>query len=199
MSFRTHLRDTIERAANPRHKFGHQPRLYTLSQQIGSGLSYDDDVVYAAIWLHDLGVFIGVRPEDPAALAQWDCVGYILDRAPAILAESGFPAAKIPAVVEVIRTHQSHSTPTTLEGSIVRDADILEQLGAVACMRTISKLDSDTRFHTFTSVRDALQKQLDTLPQKLQLPASHKLAEPRIRILSEFLAALAAETGADLY
>src|SRR5260370_474974 len=90
---RAAIQDFIEANANPQHKYGHQPRLYALTQQIGEGLAYDDDVVYAAVWLHDLGVFIGHRPESAAALKTWDHAAYITTKAPAILTESAFPTA----------------------------------------------------------------------------------------------------------
>jgi uncharacterized protein len=197
--YRAHLRAYLAREANPRHKFGHQPRLYALTQQIGAGLAYDDDVVFAAVWLHDLGVFVGHRPEDPIALQAWDHVAYITQKAPAILTEAGFPAAKIPAVLEVIRTHQPQDTPLTLEATIARDADILEQLGAVGILRTVAKLGSDTRFNTFTDAVTALRKQLTTLPAKLLLQSSKVLAVPRIRTLQAFLEATTAEAGENLY
>ena len=68
LSFRIAIADYIRREARPVEKFGHQPRLYALACRIGEGLQYDDDVLYAAAWLHDLGVFIGHRPEDMDAL-----------------------------------------------------------------------------------------------------------------------------------
>src|ERR1700722_15954918 len=144
-SYRRHLRQYIECEANPPEKFGHQPRLYELAKRIGEGHTYDDDIVFAAVWLHDLGVFIGHRPEDPAALAQWNNVTYAMQRAPDILRGFDFPAAKIPAVVEAIRTHQPSFEPRTIEGIIVRDGDILEQLGAIGVLRTVCKVGRDTR------------------------------------------------------
>src|SRR5205809_1675442 len=60
-----------------------------------------------------------------------------------ILHRFGFPPGKIPVVVEVIRTHQPSSEPLTLEGIIVRDADILEQLGTTAVLRTVCKIGRD--------------------------------------------------------
>ncbi len=193
------LQRYIAREAKPVDKFGHQPRLYALTRLVGAGQSYDDDVVYAAAWLHDLGVFVGHRPEDPIALQTWDHVAYITQKAPAILTEAGFPAAKIPAVLEVIRTHQPHDTPLTLEATIARDADILEQLGAIGIIRTLAKLGSDTRFNTFTDAVTALRKQLATLPEKLLLQSSKDLAAPRIRTLQAFLEATTAEVGENLY
>ena len=113
-------------------------------------MSYDDDVVYAAAWLHDLGVFIGHRPEDPEALSRWDNVSYAMKQAPGVLARCGFPATKVVPVVEAIRTHQPHLSPTSVEGAILRDADILEQLGAIGILRVVAKVGRDTRYPTFT-------------------------------------------------
>ncbi len=197
--FRAALATYLQANADPQHKYGHQPRLYALTQQIGRGLTYDDDVVYAACFLHDLGVFIGHRPEDPAALKTWDHVAYITAKAPAILTEAGFPTEKIPAVLDVIRTHQPQDTPTTLEATIARDADILEQLGAIGITRTLAKLGSDTRFHTFTDALNALKKQLATLPGKLLLEPSKGLAAPRIQTLASFIEAMESEGGSHLH
>lgn len=198
-SYRTALETYIAANAQPVHKFGHQPRLYALAQQIGTGLTYDDDVVFAAVWLHDLGVFIGHRPEEEAALKTWDHVAYITQKAPAILSEAGFPAQKIPAVLEVIRTHQPQDTPLTLEATIARDADILEQLGAIGITRTLAKLGSDTRFHTFTDALQSIQKQREALPAKLLLESSKNLAVPRLAVMQAFLNAFQFEAGPNLY
>ncbi|MBB5344276.1 HD domain-containing protein [Tunturibacter empetritectus] len=196
--YRAAIENYIAANANPTHKFGHQPRLYALTQQIGHGRKYDDDVVFAAVWLHDLGVFIGQRPEDPEALKTWDHVAYIVEKAPAILTEVGFPAEKIPAVLDVICTHQPQDTPLTLEATIARDADILELLGAIGITRTLAKLGSDTRFCTFTEALHALKKQLATLPDQLKLDTSRALAIPRFHIMQSFLDALESEAGPNL-
>src|SRR5258708_40241181 len=105
-AYRAAIAEYIRANAKPRDKFSHQPRLYQLATQIAGDEAYDDEVVFAAAWMHDLGVFIGHRPEDPAALAVWDNVAYAMKATPALLKQFGFPAEKIPAVVEVIRTHQ---------------------------------------------------------------------------------------------
>ena len=103
--YREAIVDYIRAQAKPPDKFSHQPRLYQLAKRLAEGQPYDDDVLYAAAWLHDLGVFIGHRPEDPVALAAWDHVAYACRQAPPILRQFGFPEAKIPAVMEAIRTH----------------------------------------------------------------------------------------------
>lgn len=189
------MAEYIRLNAQPPDKFSHQPRLYNLSRQLAQNRPHDDDVLYAAAWLHDLGVFVGHRPEDPAGLAAWDCVAYAMQQAPVLLARHGFPDQKIAAVVEVIRTHQPSSEPTSFEGTVLRDADILEQLGAVSILRTVSKVGRDTRFTLFSDALRVLHKNLDELPGKLKLEQAKLLAQPRIEALREFLVAAQFEAG----
>jgi uncharacterized protein len=197
--FRQAIRSYIEREARPVEKLGHQPRLYALTQQVGAGRQYDDDVVYAAVWLHDLGVFEGHRPTTPEALAAWDNVGYAARQAPGILLRFGFPEEKIDAVVEGIRQHQPSAEPSSIEAEIVRDADILEQLGAIGVLRATCKVGRDTRFPTFTNVIELLRKALDTLPGQLRLETAQKLAQPKIAALKLFLDAVESEGTPNLY
>ena len=188
--FRSRLAEYVSSQALPKDKLGHQPRLYALTQLVGKGMSYDDDVVYAAAWLHDLGVFIGHRPEDPQALSRWDNVIYAMEQAPAALARCGFPATKVARVVAAIRTHQPHLSPTSVEGAILRDADILEQLGAIGILRVVAKIGRDTRYPTFTDAAGTLRKALADLPGSLQLDTAKALAQPKIDLLESFLRAM---------
>lgn len=186
-NFRARIVAYIRENAKPVEKFSHQPRLYELTRQLGAGLEYDDDVVFAAAWLHDIGVFIGHRPENPKALAEWDMIAYAMKTVPEVLEKVGFPHAKISAVMECIRMHQPSGNPTSTEGIILRDGDILEQLGATGIMRTVCKIGRDTRFQTFDEALKALQLNLEQLPQQLNLERSRQLAAPRFELLQAFL------------
>lgn len=194
-NYRQNLIEYIRQNANPPDKFSHQARLYELARMLAEGHSHDDDVIFAAVWLHDLGVFIGHRPGDPAQLASWDCVSYAMNQAPSLLQKLGFPSEKISAVIEVIRTHQPSTEPISFEAIVVRDADILEQLGAVGILRTVSKVGRDTRFALFSDALRVLRKNLETLPGMLKRDRAHELAQPRIDALRGFLMAAEAETG----
>ena len=193
-NFRNQLDQYLRREANPEHKYSHQPRLYALTLEIAADMTsaptYDDDIVYAAAFLHDLGVFVGHRPEDPEQLKQWNHVTYTCDRAPELLISFGFPPEKIKAVLTCIREHQPHDAPQSFEATLLRDADILEQLGAIGILRTAAKLGNDTRFHRFSDVRNSLQRALDTLPAKIRLDTTRILAAPRIAALQNFLTSL---------
>ena len=189
----------IRAEALPMDKFGHQPRLYALGVQIGRGLEYDDDILFAACWMHDLGVFIGHRPSDPLELARWNHVPYTVARSRELLAGWGFPADKLDAVAEAIRTHQPQDEPTLIEAVILRDADILEQLGAVGALRALVKVGRDTRYSTFSSVVPILETAVERLPGQLRLNSSRCLAEPRVEFLRSLIAAVSIEAGSLLF
>jgi uncharacterized protein len=197
--FRALIADLVRREARPVDKYGHQPRLYKLACMIGEGLTYDDDIVYAAAWLHDIGVFIGNRPEDPELLRKWDHVKYACDRTEVILAESKFPPGKISAVLDAIRTHQPQDDPQTIEAVILRDADILEQLGAIGILRSVSKVGRDTRYSCFSDVAPVLRRALADLPTKLRTARARELAIPKVRVLSAFLEAVDEEASGALF
>jgi uncharacterized protein len=195
--YRTALVEFIRAEARPPDKFSHQARLYQLASMIGraEGRAFDDDVVFAAAWLHDLGVFIGHRPEDVKTLAAWDHVAYAIAKAPDVLGRLGFPGHKVAAVLEVIRTHLPTAAPSSFEGEILRDADILEQLGAAGLLRVVSKVGRDTRFVTFQDALRILRHNVEQLPGKLRLESARRLAPERVRFLREFLERAAKETG----
>jgi uncharacterized protein len=186
--------------AQPPEKFSHQARLYLLAREVADaeGQPVDDDVLFGAAWAHDLGVFTGHRPSEPEALKRWNSTDYTVSKAGALLAECGFPPEKIAPAVECIRTHEPHGEPTTPEGIIVRDADLLEQIGTVAVMRTVAKIAQDTRFITFADAAASLRRALETVPAKIRTAQGQKLAEPRIVALSNFLASLDAESMGEL-
>ena len=198
-AWRCSVMEYIRGEALPVDKYGHQPRLYALAHAIGGEIAHDDDVVFAAAWMHDLGVFAGHRPQDAAELARWNHVPYTIERGCALLRGWGFPAAKLAAVAEAIRTHQPHDEPVTVEAAILRDADILEQLGAIGAARALVKVGRDTRYATFSSVTSLLKKALAELPGKLRLPRARELAAARTEALRAFLLALENEAGEHLH
>jgi uncharacterized protein len=197
--FRQAIADYLRENAKPVEKWSHQPRLYELACALAETQSFDDDVLYAAAYLHDIGVFIGHRPEDPVALAKWDNLAYAVEKVPALLQQFGFPASKIPAVIDVIRSHLPSGVPTTFEGILLRDADILEQLGSVGILRIVSKVGRDTRFLRFTDATKTLRRNVEQLPGQLKLASAKRIAVERVTVLRLFLAAAEREAcGIDL-
>lgn len=188
----------IRAEALPVDKFGHQPRVYALAVRLGRDMEYDDDILFAAAWLHDLGVFLGHRPRDPAELEHWDHIPYTIARSHQLLAGWGFPAEKLDAVAEAIRTHQPQDEPRRVEAILLRDADILEQLGAIGALRALVKIGRDTRYATFSDVLPVLCRAAERLPARLRLPSAQLLAQERVRILKLLIAAIELEAGDSL-
>ncbi len=193
------VRAYIRAEALPVDKFGHQPRLYALAVRLGQGIPYDDDILFAAAWMHDLGVFQGHRPAEPAELARWNHIPYTIARTRELLAGWGFPAEKLDGVAEAIRTHQPQDEPVSPEAVLLRDADILEQLGAIGALRALVKVGRDTRYATYTSVLPVLRRAAGQLPGQLRLECARSLAAPRVALLRTLIAAIEAEAGELLF
>jgi uncharacterized protein len=85
------------------------------------------------------------------------------------------------------------------EAIVLRDADILEQLGAVGALRAIVKVGRDTRYATYSDIIPVLERALANLPGQLRLPRSKKLAEARVQVLTSFLEAVRSESGELLF
>ena len=191
----------IREAAKPADKFGHQPRLYALTAEIAptSPQPCDDDVLFASAWMHDLGVFVGHRPVDPEELARWDHVPYTIARTRELLKSWGFPASKLDAVGETIRTHQAKDEPVLPEAVVLRDADILEQLGAMGALRALVKVGRDTRYATYSDILPVLERAVAILPGQLRLPSSREMAKSRVLALESLLKSIRIEAGGFLF
>ncbi len=198
-AWRNSLVEYIRIEAQPADKFGHQPRLYALATEIGQGMQYDDDILFAAVWLHDLGVFLGHRPKDVRQLSGWDHIPYTIHRSRELLSGWGFPLEKLDGVAEAVRYHQPKHEPITIEGTLLRDADILEQLGAIGLLRATIKVGRDTRYPGFTSILPVLRYAVEYLAFQTRLRPSQEMAKSRAETLRSILAAIEQETGNLLY
>uniref|UniRef100_E6QJQ2 HD superfamily hydrolase n=1 Tax=mine drainage metagenome TaxID=410659 RepID=E6QJQ2_9ZZZZ len=195
--------DFIRREALPVDKYGHQPRLATLAESLADcpelSRRCDPDVLFAAAWMHDLGVFTDHRPTDPMQLAAWDHVPYTVARSRELLSAWGFPAEKLELVAETIRTHEARYEPTIPESIVLRDADILEQLGVIGLLRAFVKVGRDTRYARFSDVVPVVEKARQTLPGQLRLARSRALAAGRIEVMCKFLGELEREAAGNLH
>ncbi len=193
------VKEYIRQEAQPVDKFAHQPRLELLTEALAHAPELerrpDSDVLFAAAWMHDLGVFTGHRPSDPEALARWDHVPYTVAATERLLREWGFPEEKLAAVSAAIQTHEAKHEPTTPEGVVLRDADILEQLGAVGVARALVKVGRDTRYARVCDVVPVLEHALATLPGRLKLRHAREMAARRVALMRAFLEELNREAG----
>lgn len=127
--------------------YEHSYRVYHLAREIGEGLEYDDEVLHAACFLHDTERFVG-HPESSAEKAQ------------AILVETGFIPDSIPTVYDAIAHHMPGGNPTSVEGKLLHDANLLDSIGAIGFSRLSIGSFSWHHYRTMEEVLEHLKKWL---------------------------------------
>lgn len=173
----------------------HSRRDFALAIELAraEGLAVDEDALWAAAFLHDMGAFPefakqGVDHGDVAA-----------QRAGEVLAAAGFPMAKLALVQDIVSHHMYYHAPgASVEARLLRDADTLDFLGAMGIARILS---ISTRHRWAPTLPDGvatLRKLVDELPPKLTTAAARRMAEPKLAAMRTWLAALEAEGKAGI-
>ena len=146
--------------------FEHSFRVYHLTREIGEGLEYDDDILHAACFLHDVEMSVG-HPRSSA------------DKAEAILHETGFTPDKIPPVIEAIVTHMPDGKPDEVEAKLLFDANLLDSIGAVGFARLAVGGFIWYHFKTMHEIVDYFRREL-AHTAKLHFPRTRDLAKEKI-------------------
>ncbi len=146
--------------------FDHSSRVYHLTREIGEGLTYDDDVLHAACFLHDVEMSVG-HPKSSA------------DKAEAILHETGFTPDKIPLVVEAILNHMPTGNPSTVEGKLLFDANLLDSIGAVGFARLSVGAFIWYNMKTMQEILSYVSREL-SFTEKFHFDKSRELARDKI-------------------
>ena len=146
--------------------FEHSYRVYHLTREIGEGLAYDDDVLHAACFLHDVEMSAG-HPKSSA------------DKAEAILHETGFDPDKIPLVAEAILHHMPGGRPESTEAKLLFDANLLDSIGAVGFARLSVGGFLWYQYKTMPEIVEYLRKEL-AHTSRLHFPRSREMAKEKI-------------------
>lgn len=170
----------------------HSRRDYALAKQMAAadGVTLDDDVLFAASFLHDM-----------AAFPTWSAAGQDhSDVAPGkidlVLGETDFPKAKLEAVRAAIRTHMFYRDPVTPEARYLHDADALDWLGAIGVARQFGLTGHKDRALMGPDAVGAIKSLMEKVPPRLVTPGGKALVAPRLAEAQAFLDALTRETGA---
>jgi uncharacterized protein len=153
--------------------YEHSYRIYQLARKIGEGMDYDDEVLHAACFLHDIEMSTG----HPASSAE---------KARAILGETGFTPGKIDPVYQAILYHMpgEETEKVSVEGKLLHDANLLETVGAVGLVRLSIGSFFWHHLKTMGEVVDLL-KRWRGYADRIYFPKSRKLAEKRIEFLDQ--------------
>jgi len=125
-------------AANPLRSHGpdHHLRVYRYAVALAAklGVTYDAEVLAGAALLHDMAAYYPDRTGD-----QYHDFDHQL--AAEVLAEIGFPAAKVDAVLYAIAHHGSDAkyrqAGEPVEVTLLRDADKLDVFGPIGVARVV--------------------------------------------------------------
>jgi uncharacterized protein len=164
----------------------HAARNHALALDLAraEGLTIDDDVLMAAAYLHDWG---GLEPfEVEGTPHQIRSV----ELAEPFLREAGFPMEKWPAVRDAILGHVPAGQPTTPEGIVLHDADLLDFLGAEGVARLLAATGDEPSMDQSLSWIEGFAT---TLPDRLITAEARRRAEPRVAWMTAFLAQLRSE------
>ncbi|MES2498835.1 MAG: HD domain-containing protein [Pseudomonadota bacterium] len=175
---------------NPAWGYSHSVRDYVLAQQMAraDGVVLDDDVLFAAAYLHDMAAF------PKWAVKDIDHADRAADMVDTILKGSGFPERKIDAVRAAIRTHMFDREPKTREALYLHDADALDWLGAVGVARVMALADPQGGKPDGPDVVKMLEANLAAVPARVLSPAGKALLPTRKTELEAYLRDLKAET-----
>ena len=146
--------------------FDHSFRVYHLARKIGEGMEYDDEVLHAACLLHDVEMSVG-HPKSSA------------EKAEAILHETGFTADKIPLVTDAILNHMPDGHPTTVEGKLLWDANLLDSLGAVGFARLAVGAFIWYHYKSMQEIQTYVKREL-SFTERLHFERSKEIAKDRI-------------------
>lgn len=154
--------------------FNHCNRVYHLARELDID-DYDDDILYASCFMHDIIVGPGEDVYNKSA-----------EKAEQLLHEVGFPAEKINKVVECIRTHFPGANPTLTEAKMLHDANLLDSLGAIGIVRLsigaffwhhlktlndvlvlIKKFKEKEKFLIFDKSRDLAKEKIDFMDKAI--------------------------------
>jgi len=187
----TVLRFAAEHFKNPAWGFSHSARDYTLARRLAAAdhVQLDDDVLYAAAYLHDMAAFAPYEKKD---VDHADEAARIVDT---VLAGTGFPMAKIDAVRGAIRTHMFDRDPVGPEATYLHDADALDWLGAIGAARIFGLVDPNGGDPDGPAAVKMIEDNLSRVPPRVLTPAGRARVAARVGELRTFLRQLRDETA----
>jgi HD superfamily phosphodiesterase len=175
---------------NPAWGFSHSMRDYALARELAAAdrVTLDDDVLFAAAYLHDMAAF---PPWENEKLDHSDVAAGIVDT---VLKGTGFPMTKIDAVRGAIRTHMYYRDPVGPEALYLHDADALDWLGAIGVARIMALVDPKGGDPDGPKAVKMLEDNLKSVPDRVLSPAGRARVAPRKAELEGFLKDLRRES-----
>ena len=174
-----------EKMKNGAHGLDHVLRVVKLARYIGELEGADMDVLMPAAYLHDIARSAENGKTDHAKIGA--------AMASEFLKRIGYPEDKISEIHHAIKVHRykSEEKPRTLEALILKDADMLDAIGAVGIYRAVFH-SCETGRNLEDTIRHFEEKILN-IRKALKTKTAIELAERRHEIVVMFLENLKSE------
>ncbi len=189
--WRANVRDFArEHFRNPAWGYSHSVRDYDLARRLAAAdhVAVDDDVLFAAAFLHDMAAF---KPWEDERADHADVAADLMART---LVDTGFPMAKLEAVRAAVRTHMFDREPVEAEARYLHDADALDWLGAIGIARVMALADPNGGDPDGPAVVKMLEDNLRQVPSRVLSPAGRQAMPDRRAELQRFLRELRDES-----
>lgn len=189
--WKSHVRAlALEHFRHPAWGYSHSERDYALARSLAAEdhVELDDDVLFAAAYLHDMAAF---APWQKPKVDHADEAARVVD---SVLAGTGFPTTKMDAVRGAIRTHMYPRDPVGAEALYLHDADALDWLGAIGATRIIALVDPNGGAPDAPHAIAMLEDNLAHVPARVLSPAGKRHVPSRKAELQRFLEELRKES-----
>jgi uncharacterized protein len=176
---------------HPAWGVAHARRNYRLTLELARAAKteVDEEAIFAAAYLHDIGAIEPFRKPGVEHMAR------ALELIDPILAGAGFPMEKAPLVHTIVAHHMYFSDPANLPPSALffRDADTLDFLGAVGVSRLFALTGKHSWATDIDTAEATIRRNAAELPAKLVTAPARALGATRVAEMQTFLAALEKE------
>ncbi|MEM2900582.1 MAG: HD domain-containing protein [Thermoplasmata archaeon] len=158
--------------------YEHSERVYKLARRIG-GLQ-NDDVVYAASYLHDIAF---TEPHNKIAAAN----------AERLMRQMRYSDKDIENAKDAILNHITDGEPETDDGIAVHDANQLENLGAIGVVRICWLGKDSSKVTSISDLVKVLKNYRERCYGSLISERGKMLASEKLKVMDAFIAALEKE------
>ena len=169
----------------------HYERNYLLATDLAQreSLAIDEEVLFAAAFLHDMGTF------EPYVIAGAEHSQTAVDNLASVLIDAGFPSGKIAAVNSAVLGHMYYAeVPDDATAMVLHDADTLDFLGVIGVTRILSLTSRHPWASNLQTALATLENFSTQLPNTLRTDAAKEIGQTRVTEMREFLDTLRNES-----
>lgn len=169
----------------------HYERNYLVATELAQqdSLTIDEEVLFAAAFLHDMGTFA------PYAVAGAEHSQTAVDNLESVLLDAGFPSAKIAAVNSAVLAHMYYAeVPNDATATVLHDADTLDFLGVIGVTRILSLTSRHPWARDLQTALATLENFSAQLPESLRTESAQEIGRIRVTEMRDLLSTLRTES-----